>query len=294
MRINRIVALGSLLFSSLATAAPVFISDGAVHDVGTPTNDAYSVDSGTLNILPGAQMLSVSVHGDAAKAQMSGGQVDHGVWVGRGSLNISGGSSHGNDSSSFGGDGVAVFWSTTNISGGTFTGGNSPVQAGSGVTGSAGTADGNPILSTLNISGGTFIGGTGSGGYYGGTTGYSLISLGNTTVTGGNFLSPIAINSAYGGVTDFLGTNLNYHEHILSGILQNGDAINVPVYPDIADANVNDTATLVRFGSALPAAQIPDPPGLGTPAPVPEPSSALVFALLATLGIAGRRSRTRR
>ena len=34
----------------------------------------------------------------------------------------------------------------------------------------------------------------------------TTFALGNTTVTGGNFLSPIAINSAYGGVTDFLGT----------------------------------------------------------------------------------------
>src|SRR5262249_56599394 len=135
------------------------------------------------------------------------------------------------------------------IAGGTFTGGNSPGQAGSALVASAGTANGNPVVSTLSISGGTFTGGTGSGGFYGGTTGYSLISLGNTTVTGGNFLSPIAINTAYGGETDFLGTNLSYHDHILSGLLQNGDSIHVRVYPDIADAQVNDSGTEVKFGS---------------------------------------------
>jgi hypothetical protein len=288
MRISRVlVLLIPLLVPAPATASLIYIGDGGVHDVGTPTGDSYGVESGTLNLLPGANVSSVgggaafgeSIH--SVLITMSGGAT-YGIDVTRGDVTVSGGQA-GNAHSA---DGLTIFHGTANITGGTFVGGNSPTHAASAVVGSAGTDNGVPVLSTLNISGGTFQGGTGSGGYYGGTTGYSLVSIGNTTVTGGHFLSPIAINTSLGGVTDFLGTNLSYHDHILSGILQNGDSINVRVYPDIADATVNGTGTEVRFGRAGPASPVLDPP-----MPVPEPASALVFGLFAALGLAHRRSR---
>ena len=288
MRITRIVALIPLLFPPLAAASPIFI-DGGTYDVSSPTNGTYIVESGTLNILPGADLLyaSTSTSPNGASITMSGGQVETGITVDLGSnLSISGGQSRGYDNPSFGGNAVFVS-SSAQITGGTFIGGNSSGQAGSGVVGSAGTAytagiaEGKPFLSTLNISGGTFVGGTGSGGYYGGSTGYSLLSIGNTTVTGGNFLSPIAINTAYGGETDFLGTHLTYQNGILSGLLQNGDPIHVQINPDFTAATVNASGTEVSFlsSSATPL-----------PSPIPEPTSALIFGLLTTLVLARRRS----
>jgi hypothetical protein len=134
---------------------------------------------------------------------------------------------------------------------------------------SAGNSNGNPFLATLNIEGGTFAGGTG-GGSYGGSTGYALASAGNTTITGGHFLSPIAINTAYGGHTDFLGTNLTYHDGVLSGVLANGDPIHVRIYPDSVHAVVNDSGTEVSFHASAP----------GPVTPVPEASSVLIFSVL--------------
>jgi hypothetical protein len=271
MRMKRIVVLIPLLVPPPAGADPVFITDGATHDVGTPTTASYDVQNGTLNILPGGVIQAVAGSGSGALITMSGGQVG-GIDVTSGNLDISGGQSSGQGGSAFGGDGVNIFQSTARITGGTFTGGNSNVQAGSGVVASAGTADNLPVLSTLSIAGGTFVGGRGAGGYYGGTSGYSLLSLGDTTVSGGHFLSPIAINTAYGGETDFLGTGLTYQDNVLSGILQNGDSIAVRVYGPFQNAMVNDPGTRVRFFTA-----------------VPEPGSALVLGLMTTLGLASRR-----
>jgi hypothetical protein len=282
MRMMRILAVIPLLFPPLAAASPIFITDGGTYNVDSATSGTYNVQNGTLNILPGADVLYVSASGGGASINMSGGQVESGILVGPGSLIISGGQSRGFYSTAYGENGVSVFQSSAQITGGTFIGGNSPGQAGSGVAGGAGTANGTPYLSTLNISGGTFIGGTGSGGYYGGTTGYSLLSLGNTTVTGGNFLSPIAINAAYGGVTDFLGTHLTYNNNILSGLLQNGDPIHVQVFADAANVTVNDSGTDVRF--------VPTSPTTPAPSPIPEPAPALIFGLLSTLALARRRS----
>jgi hypothetical protein len=148
---------------------------------------------------------------------------------------------------------------------------------------SAGNADGKTFLGTLNIGGGTFAGGTGAGGFYGGSTGYSLLSLGNTTITGGHFLSPIAISTAYGGHTDILGTNLTYHDGVLSGVLANGDPIQVRIYPDFLPAVVNDSGTEVSFNATAP----------GPVTPVPEASSVLIFGLLGGVFAWSRCRRTR-
>jgi hypothetical protein len=269
MRMKRFLVLFPLLFQPLASAAPIFISDGSTQNVSTATNVGYDVSSGTLNLLPGADILTASATGPGALILMSGGQIENGIDILHGSLIVSGGQSRGSSSPSFGGDGVDVGQGTATITGGTFQGGNSTGQAGSGVVGQAGTAIGKPTVSTLNIGGGTFQGGTGAGGFYGGSTGYSLVSLGNTTVTGGHFQSPIVISNAYGGTTDFFGTNLSYTNHVLSGTLRNGDPINVPIYGNVGFVIANDSATEVQF--------------------VPEPASALVFGLLALAGLARRR-----
>jgi len=287
MRMTRIVTLIQLLFPPLAAASQIFVSDGGTYNVSTATNGSYYVQNGTLNILPGSDITSVSAYGSGASVTMSGGQVKTGMQVNLGNITVSGGESRGFDNSAYGGNGLGVFFqSSAQIKGGTFIGGNSGGQAGSGVVASAGTSNGNPVISTLNISGGTFIGGTGSGGYYGGSTGYSLLSIGNTTVTGGNFLSPIAVNTAYGGETDFVGTHLTYQNGILSGLLQNGNPINVQIYPDFTGATVNASGTEVSFLSSSSTAPLPSP--------IPEPTSALIFGLVTTLVLARRKMRRSR
>jgi hypothetical protein len=295
---RQILLLGALLLPSPVMADPIFLSDGGTH-VADSSGSTYQVANGTLNITPSSSALSVTAFaqsitgaGAGAAVNMTGGQVNAGIEINQASLNASGGAVRGFDSSLYGGDGVMVSDGTANIAGGTFIGGNTSNpdgQAGSAVVGSAGTSDGKPVRSTLNISGGTFTGGTGAGGFYGGTTGYSLISIGNTTVTGGHFQSPIAINTAYGGRTDFIGTHLSYHDQVLSGVLSNGDPINVRIYPDATSAVVNATGTDVTFGSSSPPP--PNPPVT----PAPEAGSALIFSLLAgAYGLALRRRRVQR
>jgi hypothetical protein len=292
MRMTRFVALLPLLFPSPTMAAPVFsygqwyIGDGGNYDAGAYPGGVFGVQNGTLNIGPGATVLSASESGSGASIVMSGGQVQAGISVNSGNLTVTGGQSRGYDNSAYGGDGVFVS-SSAQISGGTFTGGNSPGQAGSGVVASAGTVDGRPTLSTVDISGGTFVGGTGSGGYYGGTSGYSLASLGDTTVTGGHFLSPIVINAAYGGVTDFLGSHLTYQNGILSGLLKDGDPIHVQVFAAGATAAVNDSGTEVRFASGPSSSPTPTP----DPAPIPEPTTAMLFGLAVALALGRRLTR---
>jgi len=291
MRMTRLAVLIPLLFTPLAAASPIII-DGGTTNVSTATNADYIVQNATLNILPGAQISSAGTSTDpnGASITMNGGWVGNGITVenGNSSLSISGGVVLGNFNLQALGDALTVS-STAQITGGVFIGGNSSGQAGSGVSGSAGTAYswvgsnlvGTTFLSTLKISGGTFIGGTGSGGYYGGSTGYSLLSLGNTTVTGGTFMSPIAINGAYGGETDFLGSHLTYKNNILSGLLENGNPIDVRVYLDSAIGAVNASGTEVSFLETSSTTPLPSP--------IPEPTSALVFGLLATLVLARRR-----
>jgi hypothetical protein len=296
MRMSRIVVLLPLLLPTPARADVISYTDGATHDVSTPTDGSYIVWDSTLSILPGASVRAASTDSDGASIAMSGGQVTNGISIDPGKLDVSGGQVRGSDSSSFAGNAVTVTWGTASISGGTFTGGNSSFQPGSGVAGLSGTINGTPTVSTLNISGGTFIGGTGSGAAFG-NTGYSLISSGDTTVTGGHFLSPIDIFPAHGAGTDFLGTNLTYHDNILSGMLQNGDAIDVRVYGSSASVSVNDSGTEVRFlgpGVSTSPPSSDSSSSTSAPAPIPEPGSALVFGVMAALGLAWRGTKSRR
>jgi hypothetical protein len=291
MRTTPIMMLISMLVPAAAHADPIFIGDGRTHNVDSSAS-AYVLQNGILNILPGSSALSVSANGSpsdgsTASVSMTGGQVSAGIEINQGSLDVSGGQAQGYNNSLYGGDAITVVWGTANISGGTFTGGNTTDpsgQAGSAVVGSAGTADGIPFVSTLKISGGTFSGGTGAGGYYGGSTGYSLLSIGNTTVTGGHFQSPIAINTTLGGYTVFLGSHLMFRDQTLSGVLLNGDPINVRIFPDSASAVVNAAGTEVDFGS--PGSR-PTSPGPVTP--VPEASSGLIFGMaVVAFGLAWR------
>jgi hypothetical protein len=299
MRMMRLAAVILLCSPALAAAAPIFstgpwsitgewsIDDGRAYDASIFPNAGVAVSNGSLNVGPGGNLTYVSGFSPAASLTMSGGIVQHGISFNGGNLNISGGQSTGSDGSAFGDDAVGVFQAMARISGGTFTGGNSPGQAGSAVVASAGTADGKPASSTVDISGGTFIGGTGSGGYYGGTTGYSLLSIGDTTVTGGHFLSPIAINGAYGGVTDVLGSRLSFKNNILSGTLRNGDAIDSPVFLSAATAVVSADGSEVKFVPASRDSAPPSPAPPPAPPPIPEPGSAVVFLSMACL-LAGR------
>ncbi|QEH37451.1 hypothetical protein OJF2_60420 [Aquisphaera giovannonii] len=307
-----LASLACLLLPSTGLADPIFLLKGQSAAVDSNTNGTYAVQGGTLSILQGARILSAAAAYDGAIA-MSGGRVDAGIEVSGGTFQASGGSSTGFDSTAYGGDGLSVS-STASILGGTFTGGNSGGQAGSGVVGSAGEANGLPFVSNLDIRGGTFAGGTGSGGYYGGTTGYSLLSLGDATVTGGHFLSPIAINAAFGGVTNFLGKSLSYDPatSVLSGTLADGDLINVHVYLSGGYATVSPDGTQVRFAASTSS---PTDPGTGAgsgsgtgsgstggtgtgsnpaPPPVPEPGTFTIFGVMALAAMTCGRHRHRR
>ena len=195
----------------------------------------------------GASVISLNESGDAASVVMTGGEVRTGISVSLGNLAVSGGQVRGFDNPMYGADAVFVS-SSAQITGGTFTGGNCrPSRRAALSSPRPGRRTASRRSRHSPSVAGPFIGGTGSGGYYGGTTGYSLLSLGNTTVTGGHFLSPIAINGAYGGVTDFVGTHLTYNNNILSGFLENGDPIHVQVYASAVSA----TGERFRNGSSL-------------------------------------------
>jgi len=275
----------------VCAASPIVVSTGQSASVDSATGDSYVVQSGSLMILPGASISSVNAPmGIDSSVTMSGGQVDHGIDILQGSAGVTGGRVLGGNGSVFGGDGLFVFYGSARIEGGTFIGGDSKDQAGSGVVGSAGPVDGVPTLSALQIDGGTFVGGSGSGGFYGGKTGYSLVSIGNTTVTGGNFLSPIAINATDGGTTEFLGFKLAYNSstHVLSGILKNGDRIDALIYSLNAAASVNASGTEVSFSySSIPGSH-PDPSPDPLPEPIPEPSMIAIFGLMASFALVRR------
>ncbi len=305
MRTMRIPALAlcTLMFPTLAAASPTYqagswsIDDGGTYDASQFSGASVTVLSGTLNISPGANLLSVDswFTPGGGPITMTGGQVRdinsglYGVTISGGQIGLAG------TSPDYGGleaEGQAV------ITGGTFTGayGNSYVASGSAVVGDAGTLVGpgntqTPFMSTLKISGGTFIGGSYVDGYNpsdprGVLSGYSLVSDGNTTVTGGKFLSPILIDGFMGGETDFIGKNLKFQSGVLSGLLQNGDPINVQVSAQLVNAIVNSTGTEVSFVSTVtppPASSL-----LSAQAQVPEPTSVWIFGVLALLGLSRR------
>ncbi|WP_165072634.1 PEP-CTERM sorting domain-containing protein [Paludisphaera rhizosphaerae] len=289
MRRMRLAAtLFALTLSSTALGVPIItVEDGSTLVVDSATKANYDV-RGSLDIRAGADVNSVYSYSEGSgKVTMSGGRVDYGISLSRGLFESTGGESYGAGNYS---NGLDIGWGQAVISGGTFVGGNGTLAAGSGVAGSAGTWNGVPFVSELAISGGTFIGGTGAGGYYGGDTGYSLISLGNTTVTGGEFLSPIAINAAYGGVTSFFGTGLSYDAatQTLSGVLSNGDALHALVYLSggtVAETNDDGTEITFSYDSGVST----DPPTNPEPPPVPEPTSLIVFGLAGAFAMARHR-----
>lgn len=74
---------------------------------------------------------------------------------------------------------------------------------------------------------------------------------------------------------DFIGSHLTFQYNTLTGILQNGNPINVHVdLVQLTSVVVDPAGTEVRF---MP------------PATVPEPASGLIFSLVGALGIALRR-----
>jgi len=293
------------MFPTLAAASPTYssgqwmIDDGGTYDASQFSGNSVAVLSGAVNISPGANLLSVDswFTPGGGPITMTGGSVrdmNSGLY----GVTISGGQIGGAGTSpGYGGleaEGPAV------ITGGTFTGayGNGYWASGSAVVGDAGDLHGpgntvTPFMSTLKISGGTFIGGTYVDGYNpsdprGVWSGYSLVSEGNTTVSGGKFLGPILINGFMGGETDFIGKNLTFQSGVLSGLLQNGDPINVQVSAESVNAIVNSTGTEVSFVSTVPP---PPASSLLTAQPqaqVPEPTSVWIFGVLALLGLSRR------
>ncbi|WP_165072635.1 PEP-CTERM sorting domain-containing protein [Paludisphaera rhizosphaerae] len=288
MRRMRLTAtLFALTLSSSVFATPITVPNGSTLVVDSATKEMYNV-RGSLEIRAGADIHYVYTDPESpGKVTMSGGLVDNGISIGQGFFEATGGESRGVGTYA---SGLTVGWAQARISGGTFIGGDSPFQPGNGITGSALNWGAGPFLSELTISGGTFIGGTGSGGYYGGTSGYSLLSLGNTTVTGGEFLSPIAIDAAYGGATSFFGTGLSYDAatQTLSGVLSNGDALHALVYLSGGTvARTNDDGTEITFSNDSGVST--DPPTNPEPPQIPEPTSLVVFGLAGAFAMVYRR-----
>jgi hypothetical protein len=230
---------------------------------------------------------------DRSTVTISGGQVDAGVDVGAGRLDVAGGTIRGYQAVPGGYSWNAltitsIAGASVHVAGGTFIGGDSTGDApGSGIANYGTTMDGKMYLSTLNIDGGTFVGGNAAH-----SDGYSLISGGNTTITGGDFQSSILIPSN-GGTTTFLGSDLAYNDstHILSGILRNGDPIHVLIDP-MRGVKVDGSGSEIRFWSvsAYPIGN-PSPPDTTPPLPdpVPEPATITIFILVSAGGLARSR-----
>ena len=294
---------------------PITLMSGQSLTIDSETNERYDVQGGSLEIVSGGKVSTVSSSMEASgSVKMSGGEVDQGIMITQGSFEATGGTVLSSSASPYGKDGLSVTNASARILGGTFAG----VQASAG-TWNVHSSDGGwlstPFLSKLQIGGGTFLSGSAFSDYY--RTAYSLLSIGNTTVTGGRFSAPIIVNGGSGGTTEFLGTNLAYNDssHILSGVLQNGDRIDVMVDLFGAGASVNESGTEVLFSAAFysPAPgsnppPIPDPnpdpnpvPGptpdpvpvpdpAPAPVPVPEPAAVTIFGLMTVLGLARRYS----
>src|SRR5262249_30073486 len=106
MRMTPILIRIPMLLSPAAQPAPIVIVDRGTHNVGSSAS-TYVLQNGILIILPGSEAMSVSAHnfsGDSAAAsvRMTGGQVDAGIDINRGSLDVSGGLARGFDSSLYG------------------------------------------------------------------------------------------------------------------------------------------------------------------------------------------------
>jgi len=283
--------LGTIVFAVVVLAAarpglatPIFVPYGQALSIDAATGDTYAVQGGSLDLKQNGHVLSLSLSVDErSKVAISGGQVDAGVSVSLGALDVDGGTIRGYSAAPFGygaGQALEVLKGSAHITGGTFIGGDS-IQGpgGSAIIGYAGTWDAQPYLSALNIDGGTFVGGKGSG-----IGGFSLVSVGDTTISGGDFQSPIQIYTSQGGTTEFLGSNLVYNDssHVLSGILKNGDPINVAIHP-MGNIKVDASGAEVRFSAG------PPPPINGPGESVPEPATILVFGLMAAAGLTQHR-----
>ena len=114
MRMMRIlsVLMAPFLFPSAAGASPVYgsgqwyIGDGGTYNASSYTTspDApFRVQNGTLDIGPGASVISLNESGDAASVVMTGGEVRTGISVSLGNLAVSGGQVRGFDNPMYGG-----------------------------------------------------------------------------------------------------------------------------------------------------------------------------------------------
>jgi hypothetical protein len=214
------------------------------------------------------------------------------------SLAISGGTIQGGNDASLGGTALSIGSQaqTINISGGTFGGGDSTFFAGEG--GNALSFDSSEGL--LSISGGTFNGGVGgssanggpahnfnfdhstvmiTGGSFTGGTGGNIkgdsLDLtesvgGIVNVTGGVFSGRMLFKLTGAGAINFFGSDFNYSNGMLTGLLSDGNAISVPIlnYNQILGPTllVETTPTEITFTT-----------------PVPEPASFVMLGL----GLAG-------
>jgi hypothetical protein len=280
------IAFAAAVFAAVrpGLATPIFVPYGEALSIDTATGDTYAVQGGSLDLKQNGHVLSLSLSvDDRATVTISGGQVDAGVSVSLGGVDVAGGTIRGYSAAPLGygaGQALEVLKGSAHITGGTFIGGDSVVgPGGSAIVGYAGTWDDKPYLSTLNIGGGTFVGGTGSG-----IGGFSLVSFGDTTISGGDFRSPIQINTGLGGTTEFLGSNFVYNDstYVLSGILKNGDPINVAIHP-MGNIKVDVSGSEVRFSAGAA------PPIGGPGESVPEPATITIFLLISAGGLARSR-----
>lgn len=250
-------------------SATTIYNDGGVHNLTTPQGDVAVSSGTTVNFLSGSSATGVNDSGGAAvnvsgssHAAVFGGSITGGtkttgsgfggmgIYATGGTLDIYGGSIVGglNTGSGFGGNGVYAGNTAVSISDGTISGGNVSVSGfgGNGVNVSSGT---------FAISGGTITGGgspnvggnalyfyTTAGTLSGGTfstsaNGYGLYARDSSVaLTGGLFDIGGIWNVIGSTVIDVYGTDLvltgGPTSGTLSGILQNGDAIDIAYIGD--------------------------------------------------------------
>lgn len=263
-----ILAATILLFAAAAQATTLNDGGTHVADASGPF-DAVTLNAATtLNVLSGADILgaaasSFAEHGVYAnqnsEVHVFGGSVrggpqpgsgygGFGVYTSHGSITVDGGFIRGGDNSGggFGGFGINADFSTVTINAGTIRGGDrygNPGFGGFGLVtqGSNVTINGGAIAGGAGFSGGLSMDGlhlqanstarinNGSISRGGADSGWS-VHVRHTSVLeilGGVFSGPMAI--ADNGVVHVYGTGLTYDGITLTGTLQSGTPIALPV-----------------------------------------------------------------
>jgi hypothetical protein len=292
---------------SSSSRAQTVYDDGRTHTVNGPSGPIEVLDSTTLNIVSPASVTGTELPGGivygiqtdlSSTLNLSGGQVN-GTNAGPailslGSFTATGGSASGNV--------AAIVEGYGQISGGTFQGqtalSTNEVQS---LSISGGVFNGTTALelylfsafhSTVTITGGVFTGLQSPPDLlYGSLSDYTFYNASSTVnISGGVFNGPMSFYLYNDSTVNFFGSNLNFDSttDLLTGVLADGDSLNVIVYgysnlPFVGQVDRSPDGDAITFIGPIFQA-------------VPEPTSIVMATsgALLVLGIALGRARRRR